>query len=219
MKNKPYKTINLKDYAREKFIYDYGDFWFETPRLESLKEMDQHNFPKVKFPKNFTEEEQLECINTAYHSAEEQSYMDDYIAYFHQVLLSKFNNATDKVEFEYEHAYWDEILLNVYYGVEFLTEEVKDDDGNTYSVEQWLENGFMNFDECIKDAKRTMENYQAYDRKIFDEVYLERIEESIAEIKDNKLSLYRKVRKIMKQHLSNQKKAVTLIKLIQGETL
>ena len=93
---KPFKVINLEDYVDKKlFTYDFGDFWFDTPGLKSLSELKNHSFPETKFPRSFTDEDKLECINKAYRDAEEQSYMSDYIDRFHKRLLDNLNDNED----------------------------------------------------------------------------------------------------------------------------
>jgi len=214
---KPFQVIDLADYVDKKlFTYDFGDFWFDTPGLKSLSELKNHYFPDTKFPKSFTDEDKLQCINQAYRDAEEQSYMCDYIDRFHERLLNNLNGIDDcDVTFEYEEAHWDSIKLKVYYGIEFLTDEVKDDEGNCYNIIQWLENGFVDFKEVIEKTKRYMENYQAYDSKVFDEVYKDKMKESIWEIKQEKLSTYLKVKKEMEKHIDKSKKVRNIIKLVQ----
>ena len=216
--SKPFKVIDLVDYVDKKlFTYDWGDFWFDTEGLKTMKEVDSHSFPETKFPHNFTEEDRLKCINEAYHDAEEQSYMSDYIDKFHDRLLSYINDESNHgVSFEYAETCWDSIKLKVYYGIEFLTEEVKDDEGNNYDIEQWLENGFVDFKEAIKRTKSYMKNYQAHDGTVFDEVYMEKIKDSIWEVKKEKLSLYKQIQGIMNSHISKRKKIVKIIKTVQG---
>ena len=159
---KPYKIIDLQDYVDEKlYTWDFSDFWFDTPGLKSLSELKNHHFPDTKFPKGFTDEDKLECINKAYRDADEQSYMSDYIERFHERLLNNLNGIDDcKVEFEYEENYWESIKLKVYFGVEFLVDEHTDEDGNVHTLEEYLGND-IDFKEVIAKTKRFMENYQA----------------------------------------------------------
>lgn len=209
-KNKPFKIIDLKDYTKEKFVYDWGDFWFDTEEIKSLDEVKKRHWPEVKFPKNFDEEDRLECINHAYRRADEESYISDYIDTFHKRFLAELNEANDMVSFEYEECYWDSIKLKVFYGLEFLTEEVKDDDGEPYTLEQWFDNKFVDFDEIIKKVHSHMENYHAYDGEVFDEVYKSEIKEKVAEIKDKKLKTFKELKKIVESKLTTSKKAVKI---------
>lgn len=217
---KPYKVIDLKDYVDEKlFTYDWGDFWFDTDRIKSMSELKNHSFPDTKFPKGFTDEDKLECINQAHRDAEEQSYMSDYISTFHSRLLRNLNDNEDfenKVTFEYEESHWDSIKLKVFFGVEFLTGEVTDDDGEPYEIEQWLENGAIDWKGIIESTKRYMENYQAYDSKEYDLVYKDRMKDAISEIKGEKVSTYQKVKKELDKHLSTSQKVYNIIKIVQN---
>lgn len=211
-KQKPYKVIDLEDYVdKELFTFDYGDFWFDTEGLKSLSELKNHYFPDTKFPKSFNEEDKLKCINAAYRDAEEQSYMSDYIAKFHERLLDNLNDNEDfenKVTFEYEEDCWDSIKLRVYYGIEFLTDEDN-------ILEDWLGND-CDFKSIVESTRKRMENYDASDSKCFDEVYKDRIKDSIWEVKREKLTTYQQVAKLMKSHMSNRKKIYNIIKIVQN---
>jgi hypothetical protein len=149
--------------------------------------------------------------------------MSDYIDKFHQVLLDKLNKmeANDyigtpklSVTFEYEEDCWDSIKLRVIYPLEFVVGEVKDEDGTEYCLEDWLQN-CLDFNEAVRNARKSMEYYTAYDSKIFDEVYLETIKDKIHEIKVAKKAKYMDAIKIMNSETTEKKKVVRMMKLLQ----
>ena len=143
--------------------------------------------------------------------------MSNYIKTFHERLLRNLNNNEDcKVTFEYKENYWDSIKLKVFFGVEFLTNEVKKDDSMEYyeSLEEYLAD--LAFKEVIEKTKGYMENYQAYDSKVFDEVYEERMKDAIQEVKGEKVSTYQKVKKELDKHISKSQKVYNIIKMVQN---
>ena len=214
---KPFKVIDLGVYMDSKeYVHDYGDFWFDTAKITSMKEAGQHNFPEIKFPRSFTDEDKLVCINQAYSDGEEQSYISDYMDKFHKVLLKYLNESVEKVSFEYETNFWDEIKLRVYFPIEFTVDEVKDENGEVISLEDWLGSDEVDWKDSIKRTKRYMENYQAYDGQIFDEAYKERMKDSIAEIKGEKLSTYQKVKSMIDRSISKSHKVMNIIKIVKN---
>lgn len=225
-KIKPFKVINLEDYVDSKlYTWDFGDFWLDTPGLKSLKELKDHRFPDTKFPKSFTDEDKLECINKAYRDADEQSYMSDYIEKFHERLLTKLNDVEDcKLSFDYQENYWDSIKLNVYAPIEFLVGEIPaneefksitgtEEDYRTfedYLIEK------VDFKQVLEYVRAHMHNYQAYDSNVFDEVYKERMKDAIREVKGEKLSTYQKVKNELDKHISKSQKVYNIIKMVQN---
>lgn len=222
-KKRPFKIIDLKDYADVKdFTFDYSDWSSGDIGFKSLKEVQY--VPEYRLPKNFTDEEKLDCINYAYGRADELAGITAYVDKFHEKFLDILNETADKngdtlkVSFEYEEDDWDSIKLRVNYGVEFIVgDSVTNSDGDNFyhSVEEYMD--AIDFESCIKSAKDRLDNFYDRDEETFKDEYMTQIKEKVYEIKQEKMTLYTKVKANLKNNqISERKKIFNFIKMING---
>lgn len=206
---RPYKVIDLKDYTKESYTFDYGDFSFDSPNIKSLEDAKNNYYiPDYKFPKNFTEEEKIDCINYAYLRADESSYITKYTDNFWKYLLDKLNDMDEKVFFEYEEYCWDTIKLKVFYDISFVVGNEEEQD-----LEEYLHN--LDFNDAIKYVYSRMERFCDHDSKVFDAVYLETIGERVFEIKKDKSKLYKRIKLTINQKVSEKQKIFNVLQLIK----
>jgi hypothetical protein len=216
-KKRPYIIIDLADYSKNvgDFTFDWGNWNNAGYRFKSLEEAENSYIPDYKLPKNFTDEEKLDCINYAYDDADSQAGMTAYVDKFHEYLLDKVNEVENRLKFEYEEDDWESIKFRVYYGIEFITGEVEID-GDTYEDVNDYIRSVVDFNECISSAKHNLERFDGRCEETFKDVYMDRIRERIDNIKREKGQLYQKVKhNLMNNKISEKKKVMCFIKMIQ----
>lgn len=218
---RPFVVIDLKDYVKKAdYTFDIGDwnYYDDSSRYHSVKEAkDGYNMPDFKLPRNFTEEEKLECLNAARREADEQAIMADYIDSFHTYLLKYINELIDEDKLkidriEYKTCFWDEITLKVYYPIDFIMGDVEED-GDVYSDVKEYISSRIDFDACINSARARLENHTGSDDVVFKQTFLDRLDYEIDEvwarkrqhrkelrdlITSNKLSLVKKINRLEK---------------------